>query len=96
MGKIVSKKQYSIAPNSRAVPYPPVSAPTPTDATIRELLRGYVTPSEVLPNAVLFTDANSKIAELTIIGSLSLSGGDDADTAINTLGKTNTIDCGTF
>ena len=57
MGKIVSKKQYSIAPNSRAVPYPPVSAPTPTDATIRELLRGYVTPSEVLPNAVLFTDA---------------------------------------
>ena len=64
MGKIVTKQQFSIAPNSRAIPYPPVAVPTPTDAQIRELLRGYDEPGSNLPNAVLITDSNSKIQEL--------------------------------
>lgn len=94
MGKIITKQQFSVAPNSRAIPYPPVAAPTPTDQQIRELLRGYDEPGSVLPNAVLITDSNSKIQQLTIVGNLSLNG--DGDTAINTLGKINQIDCGFF
>ncbi len=94
MPRIVTKQQYSVAPNSRAIPYPPAPVPTPTDEQIRQLLRGYDEPGQVLPNAVLITNSQSKIDELTIVGNLSLNGtGDDA---INSLGKINQIDCGFF
>jgi len=61
MGKIVTKQQFSIAPNSRAIPYPPVVAPTPTDQQIRELLRGYDEQGTLLANAAIITDSESKV-----------------------------------
>lgn len=94
MGKIVRKQKYSVAPNSRAVPYPPPSIPLPTDVEIRELLRSYDEDGQVLPNAAIITDDEGKISGLTISGNLSLNG--DGDVAINTLGKINQIDCGFF
>ena len=54
------------------------------------------TPGTVEPLSALITDENGEIAGLTIVGNLSLSGGGDADIAINTFGKTNTIDAGTI
>jgi hypothetical protein len=53
-------------------------------------------PGTVEPLSCLITDANGEIEGLTITGNLSLSGDPDGDTAINTLGKSNTIDCGLF
>jgi len=94
MPRSVSRQLYSVPPNSNRVAYPAAEEPTPTDAQIRNLLRGYDTPGTVLPNAVLITNADSKINELTILGNLSLNG--EGDTAINTLGKINKIDCGSF
>ena len=54
------------------------------------------TPGTVEPLSCLITDNNGEIAGLTISGNLSLSGDPDGDTAINTLGKNNQIDCGSF
>ena len=94
MAKIIRKQQYSVAPNSRAVPYPPPSIPLPTDQQIRDLLRSYDEDGDVLSNAAIITDDEGKISSLTVIGNLSLNGiGTDA---INTLGKINQIDCGFF
>lgn len=53
-------------------------------------------PGTVEPLSCLITDANGEIAGLTVTGNLSLSGDPDGDTAINTLGKNNSIDCGSF
>jgi len=53
-------------------------------------------PGTVEPLSCLITDANGEIAGLTITGNISLSGDPDGDTAINTLGKNNEIDCGSF
>lgn len=85
-----------IVKNGETRQFPVPVSLTPGPETIRQLLRGYESPETILPNAVLFTDANSKISAMTIVGNLSLSGSDAADTAINTLGKSNTIDCGTY
>lgn len=94
MAKIIRKQQYSVAPNSRAVPYPPPSIPLPTDQQIRDLLRSYDDSGEVLPSAAIITDDQGRISGLTVIGNLSLNGvGTDA---LNTLGKINQIDCGFF
>lgn len=55
-------------------------------------------PGTVESLSCLITDANGQIEGLSITGTLSLTGGagGDADTALNTFGKINTIDCGTF
>jgi hypothetical protein len=61
MAKIITKQQFSVAPNSRAVVYPPVVQPTPTDAQIRELLRGYDEQGTLLANSAIITDSDSKV-----------------------------------
>jgi hypothetical protein len=53
-------------------------------------------PGTVEPLSCLITDENGDIAGLTITGNISLNGDPDGDTAINTLGKNNQIDCGSF
>lgn len=53
-------------------------------------------PGTVEPLSCLITDGNGEIQGLTISGNLSLNGSPDGDTAINTLGKINQIDCGSF
>lgn len=56
------------------------------------------TPGTVQPWSCLITDSQGRIEGLDITGNLSLTGGSggDADTALNTFGKTNTIDCGSY
>lgn len=52
------------------------------------------TPGTIQANSALIVGPNNQINELTITGNLNLSGSNDALNAINTFGKTNTIDCG--
>lgn len=96
--KSVSRQLYSVPRNGAATAYPPAEIPTPTDAQIRSLLRGYDDAGVILPNAAILTDENGKIQNLTIVGEFSITGGSgsDADIALNTFGKINQIDCGTF
>lgn len=56
------------------------------------------TPGVVEPLSCVITDSQGRIGALDIIGNLSLTGGSgsDADTALNTFGKSNTIDCGSY
>jgi len=55
-------------------------------------------PGTIEPLSCLITDSTGRIEGLSITGQLSITGGSggDADTALNTFGKTNTIDCGSF
>jgi len=55
-------------------------------------------PGTVEPLSCLITDAQGRIDGLTITGNISITGGSggDADTALNTFGKSNTIDCGSY
>lgn len=53
-------------------------------------------PGTVEPFSCVIVDAEKSVDQFTIRGNLSLSGGDDADDAINLLGKNNEIDCGGF
>ncbi len=55
-------------------------------------------PGTIEPLSCLITDNTGRIEGLSIIGQLYITGGScgDADTALNTFGKTNTIDCGSF
>ena len=59
--KSVSRQLYSVPRNGTAAAYPPAAVPTPTDAQIRELLRGYDEQGTLLPNAAIITDSESKV-----------------------------------
>ena len=59
--KSVSRQLYSVPRNGTATAYPPAAVPTPTDAQIRELLRGYDQQGTLLPNAAIITDTESKV-----------------------------------
>ena len=53
-------------------------------------------PGTVEPFSCVILDEDKSVDEFTIRGNLSLNGGEDADDAINLLGKANAIDCGDF
>jgi len=55
-------------------------------------------PGTLRSGSALIAGPNGELDTLTITGNLSITGGSggDADTALNTFGKSNTIDCGSF